>query len=485
MELKKYDKEINTLENILGLLIWDASVNMKNKGAEDRAFQNGLIARYMHELLTSTKVKKSLQELESKELKGEDKIYYEKFKKKYDKAVKVPKELIEEFYKTSSEAEIKWREAKEKNEFEIFKPYLEKIISLSKKKANYINPKESAYNVLMDEFEEGMTKEKLDVVFKKLRDELIVLLNKIKNSEKYDKEIKHEKFDKEKQWKLSEHFAKLVMKDSEKYILSKSEHPFTIRISPNDTRITTKIEENSLFSLTGTIHEAGHGLYFLNTASSENTILDKDPSFGMHESQAMFWELQIFKNKDFLKNKWELIKKELNMKMSFEDFYFYLNKVKPSLIRTSADEITYCLHIIIRYEIEKEMIDGTLKIDDIEKTWNDKYEEYIGVKPDKSSEGILQDIHWAWGHIGYFPSYALGRLYSASLAKKMEETIDLKEIFETENYDKIRDWLYENVHKYKNTLTAEEIIKKSTGKGLNSEDLIERLNNKYGNIYEF
>lgn len=484
MELKKYDKEINTLENILGLLVWDASVNMKSKGSEDRASQIGLIAGYMHELLTSEKVKKALEELEREELKGEDKFYYEKFKKKYDKAVKVPKGLIEEIYKTSSEAEIKWREAKEKNDFGIFRHYLKRIIELSKKKANYINPKESAYNVLIDDFEEGMTKEKLDVVFKKLRNELIILLNEIKSSEKYDKEIKHAKFDKEKQWELSQELAEMVIKDTEQYVLSKSEHPFTIRISPKDTRITTRIDEDSLFALIGTVHEAGHGLYYINTASSENTILDKEPSYGMHESQAMFWELQIFKTEDFLKEKWDLLKNKLELKMSFEDFYFYLNKVKPTLIRTSADEITYCLHIIIRFEIEKEMIDGKLNVEDLEETWNKKYEEYLGVKPSKSSEGILQDIHWAWGQIGYFPSYALGRLYSASLANKIEEEIDLKEVYAKKEYDKIRYWLYENVHKYKNKLTAEEIIQKATGKGLNSEDLIKRLKNKYGKIYD-
>lgn len=483
----KEQKEISLLSSIEELLYWDRMTHMPPEAVPGRSEQIKLIDSLIHERMTSKTLLESVKRLKKRDLKPKDLIVIRELDKEINKRIKVPRKHMQELRDATISAEKRWREAKKKNDFNVLKPELKKVIELKITQARYLDARKDPYDVLLDLYEEGMTTRKLDKIFTYLKKELFILLEKIKSSERY-----------KLQKKINFYASKTVQKEiigrmmkklgirEERVALDTSLHPFSILISSNDVRITTRYQ-NPMESFFAGLHEAGHALYDLGLPDKfYRTAVYNASSFGMHESQAIFWENMIGKDEHFWKGFYKYYKKKMCLKATWQQFYQYVNQCRPSLIRINADEVTYCFHIIIRYEIEKELIRGTLKIKDAKKIWDEKYNDHLGIKPKDDNEGILQDIHWADGDFGYFPTYAIGMIYAAQLFEKLSKTKkNLHALIESQDLSQISGWLKEKVHKKGKTMPSEDIIRQVCGEGLNPETFIRYLNEKYSKIYGF
>lgn len=490
--ISEHEEELKVLEGISNLLHFDNRTQMPKKAGKQRAKQEALINQRIHNIKTSSKLKIALDKALKKEnfenLSFTEKRRVKRLNKDVYKARAVPEEFVVELSKLQNRAQTSWENAKEKNDFESFKPYLKKLIEKNKEYASFIDKNKKPYEVLLDDYEEGMTTKKLDNVFGNLKPKLVGLLEKIKKSPRFGEKtiFENKKIPANVQRKHSIKIVKTILKNEETYLVGESAHPFSCEVNPDDHRITTSIRENPICSLSSSAHEAGHALYEAQIAKNlRYTSLQEGASTGIHESQSRLFENHVLENKYFLKK----LKKEMEEDVPFlksvsdDDFYFAFNKVEPSFIRTEADELTYNLHIIIRYELEKAMIEGNIDLGDLPNLWNKKYEDYLGITPPNNSKGILQDVHWSGGYFGYFPTYILGSMYSATVMKKMREELDVDECLKKHELQPIRDWLKERVHKHGRTFKPEELRKKATGDVLRSDDYIAYLTEKFSDIY--
>lgn len=493
---KEIDQEIHTLGGIAALLGWDKQTIIPNKAHADRAEHSSYISSKIHEIMVSSKLRQTVNKLTKeatlKKLKKTEQTLLLHFKKEIKKSCKLPAEFVKEFSRLCSASYSHWVKAREKQDFKLFAPYLQKLMNMRMQEAHYIDPKANPYNIIVDDFEEGMTQELIDPVFAELRDGILALLQQIKRSKKYKGQkniLKKISFPADKQLEISKQIIHTILQEDARYHVAESVHPFTTRISFDDVRLTTAVRKGlPLFSFTGAAHEAGHALYEMGMSEKlKHTGLRDAPSFGLHESQSRLWENQIMRGEEYWKYFYPKYQKQFPQlkKVKFKDFFFAMNQVKPSLIRIECDELTYCMHVIIRYEIEKQIFQGTVKAKDLKDLWNKKYKEYLGVTPKHDTEGILQDVHWVEGMFGYFPTYALGTLYSAMLYEKMQEEIPtLHKELRKGNVELVRSWLKEKVHKYGREMTAEEIIFKATGKHLTARPFLDYLKKKYYALYE-
>lgn len=490
-------KECKTLEGIGSLIDWDQHVYMPQEGIDDCSEKISLISKIAHEKFTSKELRDSLDYLIKPEvlekLSGKDQTVVKRLYKDVEKASKLPIEFVKEFSKVVSNASAVWQEAKKEKNFEKFRPHLEKIVELKKEEAKLISLPGHPYNSLIDNFEEGMTVDKLQLTFEFLGKELTRLLKKIVSTEVYKNQseylFKKRVFGQKNQEKLCNMLTKMMTMPEKQSRLDVSMHPFTTTIGNKDVRITTRYINNPLESLGSTIHEGGHALYELGMPEEyAYTVIRDAPSYGMHESQSKFWEL-IGKHKSFWKQFYPKFKETFKRQLkdiSFDEWYRLANIVKPSYIRIEADELTYCLHIILRYEMEKGLIEGNIQVKDLPQAWNDRFEQMFGIRPRHDSEGVLQDVHWSGGSIGYFPSYALGTIYSAQLYNQIvKENPGITKEIEHGKLENVVSWLRDKVHKYGRSLTTEEIITKACGEGLNPEAWIKFLHDKYSKIYKF
>lgn len=490
-DFKEYLKKIEYLNSALGVLAWDMRTLIPKKGVPYRAEVIGYLSTESYKLETSKEVKGFIDYFSGME--GLDKVtssMVENVRKNYEKTKKIPEDRYKEYVVLTSEAEVKWEEAKTKSDFNMFKPYLEKIVEFQKEMVGYWGYEGNRYNTLLDLYEPGFTVEKTDKVFGELREAIVELLNKIRNSGYTpDTSLLEGYYPKKSQEELSVHILKKIGYDFEAGRMDETMHPFTTEFNNKDVRITTHYYENDFTSaLFSCIHEGGHGIYEQGISDElTGTTLASGVSMGIHESQSRFYENILGRSREFWKGFYpEVIKTYPQFeKVDFEDFYRAINNVKPSLIRTDADELTYSLHIIIRYEIEKALINGEIKVKDLPKVWNEKYKEYLGVEPENDGAGVLQDVHWAGGLFGYFPSYALGNLYGAQFYHAMMKSIpDVMEQIEKGEFGAIKEWLKENIHKHGGVYKPSELIKMATGEELSAKYFIEYLNKKYGEIYK-
>jgi carboxypeptidase Taq len=469
---------------------------MPKMGVTERSEQTALISRIMHEKVVSDTLWKSLETLNKNEvfssLKNKDKLVVSRLKKDVEKARKVPSDFVERMSRTTTLSYQAWEEARGKNDFKIFSPHLEKIIDLEKEYCEFFEFPGPRYDTLLDDYEEGMTVEKLQREFSYLKKELIKILEKIKFSSIYKNQKKLDiKLDEEKQRKLSEIIIEKMCLPKEKARVDVSTHPFTTSIGSDDVRITTNFSRDSiLFSFFATVHEAGHALYELNMPKNEfkDTVIADSPSLGLHESQSRFWENMIARSKPFWKLFYPFFQKEssyLSNNVSFDDWYKFVNQVNPSLIRVEADELTYCLHVILRFELEVGLMEDKISVKSLPDLWNEKMDEMLGIIPDNDVNGVLQDMHWSGGSIGYFPTYAIGSIYSSQIFKKINEINDnLDYEIEHGNFSNCSSWLQQNIHRYGRMFKADEIINKSCGEGLNSKVFVDYLKDKYYNLYD-
>ena len=402
---------------------------------------------------------------------------------------KLPKDVYVDFQKAVADSQYVWEEAKEKDNYAIFKPHLMGLIEKRKHMLTYFDFKGSAYDYLLDQFQTGMNKEKYDAFFKEIKDGLLPLIKEIsEKGKKINNTPLFETFDTKEQIKFTEVLKESFCIDPRKCYLSESVHPFTSFFSANDTRITTRYHHDNVMSaILATIHEYGHALYGLQiNPNFENTTLSSEIGFAMHESQSRLMENHIGRNRAF----WELnypkfqsiFPTQLNS-ISLDSFMEMINVSTPSLIRIEADELTYPLHILIRYELEKEIFDGTIDLSNLDVLWADKYEEYLGVRPTTTAKGILQDMHWGAAYFGYFPTYALGSAFAAQFYKQLEKDVNVETTLKHNDFEKIAVWLKENIHQYGASKTFDEILLDVTGETFNPNYYVEYLTTKYRKIY--
>jgi carboxypeptidase Taq len=491
---KETIRKISSYEEALGVLYWDLRTGAPRKGMDNRSEVIGVLSADHFKLATSPELGESLSTLEDSSIYSElseiDQRLVTETRKEYNRSVKIPPKLYQEYVVLSSQSENKWEEAKENNDYASFQPYLEKVISYTNQFIELWGPKATRYDTLLDQYEPGMTVAELDRVFGGLREQLVPLAAAIASSpHQPDTSFLKQNYDKSAQKAFSLYILEQMGYNFEAGRLDESAHPFATGLSPGDVRITTRyLEDDVTSALFGTIHEGGHALYEQNIMEELiGTTLCTGTSMSIHESQSRFWENVIGRSRPF----WNRYFGELQQRfpgqldVSVDQFYRGNNVVQPSLVRIEADELTYNLHIIIRYEIEKLIFNGGAKAADLPAIWNEKYKEYLGVTPQNDAEGVLQDVHWSGGAFGYFPSYSLGNMYAAQIADTMER--DLQGFWgsvEKGNLLPIKQWLSERIYKYGKLRTPSELIQSVTGKPLDPQHLVTYLTKKYTDIYK-
>lgn len=487
----EYVKKMSAYNEALGLIYWDLRTGAPKQGMEQRSEVIGMLSSEVFKMSTSEEMAAYIASLSKKEIAETTEKILEECKKEYERNKKIPQDEYKEYVILQSKAESVWEQAKEKSDFNLFRPYLEKLVETTKRFINYWGHKDNPYDVLLDLYEPGMTVEVLDKVFEDLRKKIVPLVKQIAQSPNKPKtEFLFKNFKKEKQRALSLEILAKMGYNFDAGRLDETVHPFATGLNPGDVRVTTNYDEQDFrTAVFGTIHEGGHALYEQNISKDLiGTPLCTGTSMGIHESQSLFYENIVGRSFSFWKNNYELLKTYSTGQfddVTIEDFYRGINESKPSLIRIEADELTYPLHIIIRYEIEKGLFNGELKVKDLPKVWNELYTEYLGITPENDASGVLQDVHWAGGSFGYFPSYALGYMYAAQFKHKMlEEITNFDQLLEEGNLQPIQEWLTKNIHQYGKLKKPLEILQDVTGEGLNAQYLIDYLYEKYGKVYQ-
>ncbi|MCS7232722.1 MAG: carboxypeptidase M32 [Synergistetes bacterium] len=486
-ELKKELLKIAKIKSAISLLQWDLSTYIPPKGIEWRAEVLGELSEYVFSLLTSEKlgelINKALEEAETEE----DTALVKLTQKEYSRYRKIPKELFIEFQKERARSEKLWEEARKENNFLILQESLSKIVKMLIDITECIGYKENRYDALLDEHEPGFETNKLKQIFSNAKKELLSLLEKIEPKHtniKRVNEICEGPFPLDKQKELCLNIITNIGFDLSSGRLDTSAHPFTEIVGLKDVRITTRYDERDFSqALFATLHECGHALYDLNIPERFFGLpIGDGASSGFHESQARFWENFIGRSFYFM----VFIKPVLDeyfqplKSIKLEDLWRAFNIVKRSLIRVSSDEITYNLHIILRFELEEALINEKLLVSDLPYIWNEKMEEYFGIRPDSLKSGVLQDIHWAAGLFGYFPSYMLGNIYAGQIYFKLKKDIqNLEEAVSKGNFKIILEWLKENIFSYGKLYEPLELIRKISGEELSSRYLVEYLKDKF------
>ncbi|MDP6328679.1 MAG: carboxypeptidase M32 [Candidatus Thalassarchaeaceae archaeon] len=491
-ELLERLKDIDLVNQIGGLLGWDQEVLMPPKAAKLRAEQLSWVSKTGHEKLTHPRIGELLNILEQEENLNEiQKGNVRLTRDSYNKATKLPTEFVAEMAKHKSKSQISWTEARAKNDFSLFRDDLVKMVEMSRKKADYLGFQEVRYDALLDLYESGLTVSKVDPLFAELRNNVAPLVKKvIENGKMPEMSWVHgNNWDQEGQEKLSQSISESIGFDFSAGRRDASTHPFCGGPNPDDVRWTTRYDESDPFgSLYGSMHETGHGLY----EQGRPRDLDFQPAgsangLGIHESQSRLWENQVGRSKEFCEWALPLWKKYFPKQMenvSAEDLWRSVNFVEPSLIRVEADEATYNLHIMIRYEIEKKLIAGEIEVDDLPDIWDDMYEEYLGIRAPNRTLGVLQDIHWSFGAFGYFPTYTLGNLYSAQLLAAARKNLpNHDEDMRAGNFTPLLQWMRENVHVRGSIVTPAELIEEATGHPPSPDDFVEYLREKVERLY--
>lgn len=487
-KMKAYNESIS-------LMYWDLRTGAPKKAVEQRSQVIGILSTDVFKMIVSTEMKNYLEILLQPENQRQlDQITLgmaKEAKKEYDLAVKIPPERYQEYVILTSQSESAWEDAKQNSDFSIFQPYLEKIVDFQKEFIGYWGYHGHPYNALLDQYEPGITVEVLDQLFNGLRERIVPLVKSVEAAKhKPRAEIVTQYFDPERQKSFSKVILEKIGYDFDSGRLDETVHPFCTGLNPNDVRVTNRYNPFDLREgIFGAIHEGGHALYEQNISRDLiGTNLCEGTSMGIHESQSRFFENMIGRSHAF----WDCYYADLvtifpeELKdVSVEDFYFAVNEAKASFIRTEADELTYNLHIMLRYEIEKGLINGEIQVSELPHIWNEKMKDYLGITPENDEFGVLQDVHWSGGSFGYFPSYSLGNLYAAQLEHAMRKDLpNYEELIRIGEFAKIKNWMTEKVHQYGKLLSPNEILVNATGESLNSIYLTDYLENKYRNLYQ-
>jgi len=494
-DFKAYLNRVRMFQEAMAVMSFDSNTIAPKGSVEQLAKRAGFFGLELHNMIVSEQTKGALDGLAPHLSELDDQLQgmYRIVKEHYDEATKLPPEFVSEFAQLTQEANSVWEDARKADSFETFAPYLKRILEMGDKALEYRKSEMPEggvpYDIFLNDFEKGMTIKKYDDFFEKLKETVVPLLRQVVASKKkIDKSFMSAKVDIDAQRKISQFIAEKIGFDTHRGYIAESAHPFCSGININDTRITTRYyEEDFISSLYSILHECGHAIYDQNVGKDiGETILGHGASMGLHESQSRFYENVIGRSLAF----WEYITDELKTFLPEEYknvtpqmFYEAVNEAQPSLIRVEADESTYSLHVIVRYEIEKLLIAKEITVDELPTIWNQKYHEYLGITPPSNADGVLQDVHWSWGYLGYFPTYALGSAFAAQLLAYIKKEMDVDELIRKGDFATITKWLTEKIHRYGATYTPEVLMNKVFGEGLDATHYAKYLKDKFTALY--
>ncbi len=495
-ELIKTSREIGLLESIGSLLSWDEQALLPPKATAFRADQVSLIARMHHEQFTAPRIDELLNQIADSDIARDGEsdagANVREIRRAYDRARKIPASLVEELAKTAVMGQHAWAEARSKSQFSMFEPWLSKTLDLKRQEAKCVGyPSGNPYDALLDTYEPHENAANVQKVFDSFRPQLVDLIGRIAGSgKKAPMEILERKYPAAVQEKLGREAATAFGFDFQAGRLDTSVHPFCSGIGTGDTRMTTRYDEKHFpGAFFGILHETGHCLYEQGLLKAEHfgTPLGDSISLGIHESQSRMWENLVGRSRAFWK--WYFPKAKAALPdvlrdVSEENWFWAVNDIRPSYIRVEADEATYNLHIMLRFELEQAMLRDEVKPKDVPAAWNEKFKKYVGLTPPDDKQGCLQDIHWSGGSIGYFPTYSLGNLYGSQFFDQARKDLgDLDAMFAKGEFKPLLDWLRKNIHCHGKRYTASQLVKKVTGKPLSAEPLMKHLSKKAKELY--
>ena len=489
--LKELLGEVSDLNKAASVLSWDQQVNMPPGGSEGRGQQLATLGKIAQEKFTSDEIGKLLDDLKKEYAGGDsdDAAMIRVAVRNYDKAIRVPAEFVAEQAIVSTKAFEAWVDARRKSDFSIFLPHLEKNVELVKKYVSFFPPADHPYDTLLDDYEPGMKTAEVKAIFDGLRPKQVKLIKAIAATKQVKDDFLHKKYNEKKLWDFGVNVITQYGYDWNRGRQDKAPHPFETSFNVNDVRITTRFEaDNPMATLFSTFHESGHAMYEQGVNPAyERTPLANGTSLAVHESQSRMWENLVGRSLPFWEHFYPKLKKTFPSQLdgvSLKSFYKAINKVEPSFIRVNADEATYNLHIMLRLEMEIGMVEGSIAIKDLPEIWNAKMQEYFGITPPNDAMGVLQDVHWSYGSIGYFSTYALGNLVSAQLWEKINKDIrNLDDQIRQGNFSELLGWLRTKVHVHGHKYDPQDLVQLVTGSKITPEPYVRYLTKKYSEIY--
>ena len=493
-QLKQRLGEINDVNRAAALLSWDQQTQMPPAGAEARAYQLGTLSKIGHEMHiadeTGRLIEAAAAELDGAEYDSDEASLLRVARRDYDRARKLPPEFVAEFSRLTTLAHEIWAKARAENRFEDFRPTLEKVFDMSRQAAEFYGYTDHIYDALLEDYEPGMKTAQVRAIFDDLKKELVPLVQAISERlDRVDDKVLRQEFDEDAQRDFAYAVIRKFGYDFKRGRVDRAVHPFAIHFSINDVRITTRYDRNFLNpALFGSMHETGHALYELGVdLALERTPLAGGTSLAVHESQSRMWENLVGRSRGFWTHFYPDLQRAFPAQLgrtSLDAFYRSINRVSPSFIRVEADEVTYNLHIMLRFELEQELLEGKLKVAHLPEAWNARFQEYLGITPPSDTAGVLQDVHWSSGLIGYFATYALGNLISVQLwDKALAGAPDIPALVEQGEFGALRDWLRQNVHRHGRKFMPDELVRRVTGESIQSRSYMRYLKAKYGEIY--
>ena len=483
-------RDIHVAHSIEGVLEWDQETCMPRKGAEHRALQLSMIAGVAHERLTSNRfgdlLVRSEQELDGDAIAGTN---VREMRRLYDRAIKIPTELVQQIAHTTTLARNAWVKARKDTNYAEFAPHLETLLELKRDVAERVGYESEPYDALMDEFEPGARAAYIESLFAQLKGELVPLVKAIRTAPRQpDTSILERVCPQNAQAAFGRRIAEAMGFDFDAGRLDVTTHPFCSGFSPHDVRITTRYDEHYLpMALFGLMHETGHGLYEQGLDPEHaGTPMGQSVSLGIHESQSRMWENLVGRSRAFWSHLFAPLQEAFPAlaDVALDDWHYAINAVRPSFIRVEADEVTYSLHIMLRFDLERQLVAGQLAVKDVPDAWNAGMQDLLGITPADDAQGCLQDIHWSMGILGYFPTYALGNLYAAQFYTAAQDALgDLSELIARGELAPLREWLRENIHRHGQRFRAHELVERVTGESLAPQPFLTYLRDKFRPLY--
>ena len=486
----EHSQKIADIEHSISILNWDQEVFMPENSAPRRAQQIATLSGIHHELSTNKTYGETLNKLLNEDLTDIQQRNVNESLKTYTKSTKLNGDFVTKMSRTISESFVAWNEGRSKSDFSLFAPKLEELVKLKREECELYGYKEHPYDAQLDLYEPGATVKDLDALFEDVKNQLVEFVSEIAKAPQNDEALMFQKYDGAKQLTYTEELLSQMGYDFKSGRQDLSTHPFTTTFSPKDVRVTTRVNENDLSEiLWSSIHEGGHALYEQGLLNDNYGLpAGSYLSLGLHESQSRLYENNVGRSLNYWQHNFKKLQETFpdNLKKyTGEDFYKAMNIVKPSLIRTNADELTYHFHVLIRYEIEKELIGGNIEVADLPTIWNQKYKDYLGIDVPSDAQGVLQDIHWSHGSFGYFPTYSIGSFYAAQFFNQAKKEIEgLEEQIAKGELNPLLDWLRENIHQHGRLFAADELCIKITGEKLNFKYFMEYAKDKYSSLYQ-
>jgi len=483
--LKNRLADFNALSSAVAMMEWDQQTYMPKGGAEARAEHLGILSRMAHEAIVADETKAALESASPES--EDDEAMLRVVKRDIDLRTKLPAAFVEEKSRLGAIAHEKWVAARANDDFSGFAPILEQMFDLARQEAEYLGYTDDIYDALLDQYEEGATAKDVRDMFEAIKGSQVALIQAITAQPQVDDSALYGEWEEAKQREFTERIVKAIGFDFERGRQDTAAHPFCTGWSIGDIRLTTRFKPYVGSAIFGSLHEAGHGMYEQGSPSNwDRTPLAGGVSLGLHESQSRLWENIVGRSRAF----WSRFLPDLQATFpalaafDTDGFYRAINKVEPSLIRVEADEVTYNLHILVRFEIESAILKNELAIADLPEAWNAKYEEYLGIRPTNNAEGCLQDVHWSGGAIGYFPTYSMGNLLSYQIWGALQKDVpDAEELIERGEFAPILGWLRENIYSQGRKYTPKELVLRATGKPMTAADYLDGLTSKYTSIY--